>query len=99
MKATWACAIMLAVALPPTRGCKITIELHRIIGNSANMPDANEPILWLAVVTMATTAAAASARNGTSSGVRRSVLGGAGQAVAKLGGLAAATAAALSCSA
>jgi choline-glycine betaine transporter len=55
----------------------MTIELQRMIGNSANMPDANEPILWLAVVTMATTAAAASARSGISRGVRRNFFGGA----------------------
>ena len=45
MNATWACAAMLAVALPPTRGCKMTIEEQKIIGNSANTPDANEPML------------------------------------------------------
>ena len=45
MKATCACANMLAVGLPPTRGCRITTELQSMIGNSANMPEANEPML------------------------------------------------------
>ena len=54
----------------------MTIELHRMIGNSANMPEANEPMLWLAVVTTATTIAAASARSGISNGVRRNFFGG-----------------------
>ena len=66
MKAIWACATMLAVALPPTRGCKMTIELQKMIGNNANIPDANEPMLWLAVVTITTTVAAATARSGMS---------------------------------
>ncbi len=45
MKAICACASMLAVALPPTRGCRMTMELHMMIGNTANMPEANEPML------------------------------------------------------
>src|SRR6516225_249349 len=64
--ATCACAMTLAVALPPTRGCKITIELQKTIGNTANIPEANEPMLLLAVVTITTTVAAASARSGMS---------------------------------
>ena len=44
----------------------MTIELPRTIGNSANMPDANEPMLWLASVTTATTRAAVEARSGMS---------------------------------
>src|SRR6516165_1129922 len=75
MSATCACAMTLAVALPPTRGCKITIELQNTIGNTANIPEANEPMLLLAVVTITTTAAAASARNGMSYRVRRNFRG------------------------
>ena len=36
------------------------------LGNTANIPEANEPMLWLAVVTITTTVAAASARSGMS---------------------------------
>ena len=53
----------------------MTIELPRMIGNSANMPEAKEPMLELAVVTTATTIAAASARNGISKRVRRNFAG------------------------
>ena len=73
---------MLAVALPPTRGCRITIEEQKMIGNNANMPDANEPMLELAVVTTATTMAAASARSGISKAVRRNSFGGPRGAIA-----------------
>ena len=52
---------MLAVVLPPMRGCMMTIELPRMIGNMANMPDANEPIVALSVVTTAMTRPAVSA--------------------------------------
>ena len=45
---------------------QITIELQKTIGNSANIPEANEPMLWLAVVTITTTVAAATARSGMS---------------------------------
>ena len=44
----------------------ITTKLPITIGNTANMPETNEPIWWLAVVTTATTTAAVSARNGMS---------------------------------
>jgi hypothetical protein len=63
-------ASMLAVALPPMRGCMMTIELPRMIGKSANMPEANEPMRELAPVTTETTKATVKARNGISSGVR-----------------------------
>ena len=51
----------------------MTTELPITIGNSANMPEANEPMLKLAVVTTATTMATASARSGISNGVRRNL--------------------------
>jgi len=37
-----------------------------MIGNTANIPEANEPMLLLALVTITTTVAAASARSGMS---------------------------------
>ena len=57
------------------RGCMITIELPRIIGKRANMPDANEPMLELAAVTTATTSAAVKARSGMSKRVRTKATG------------------------
>ncbi len=57
---------MLAAAGPPMRGCMITAKLPITIGNTENMPETNDPISWLAVVTTATTTAAVSARSGMS---------------------------------
>ena len=57
---------MLAAAMPPTRSCMITAEQAITIGNTANMPDANEPMRVLIEVTMTTTMAADSARTGMS---------------------------------
>ena len=53
-------------ALPPTRGCMMTAKLPITIGNTANTPEKNEPMRWLAVVTTATTSAAVNARSGMS---------------------------------
>ena len=53
----------------------MTIELPRTIGNKANMPEANEPMLELAAVTTATTMAAVSARSGISKRVRTNFTG------------------------
>ena len=66
IKGTCACASTLAAALPPTRGCRITMKLPITTGNTANIPEANEPMRWLAVVTTATTNAAVKARSGMS---------------------------------
>jgi len=44
----------------------MTTKVPITIGNTANTPDANDPIRWLAVVTAATTSAAAVARSGSS---------------------------------
>ena len=44
----------------------MTTELAITIGNTANTPETNEPMLWLAVVTMTTTMAAVMARSGMS---------------------------------
>ena len=46
-----------------------------MIGNSANMPDANGPMTELAVVTAATTTATASARSGISKRLRTNFFG------------------------
>ena len=53
----------------------MTIELPRMIGNSANIPEANEPMLELAAVTTATTRAAVNARSGMSKRVRAKATG------------------------
>ncbi len=42
------------------------MKLDIAIGNTANMPDAKEPIEWLSVVTMTTKVATAAARSGMS---------------------------------
>ena len=60
------CASTLAAAGPPMRGCRITMKLAIATGNTANMPEANEPMLWLAVVTTTTNSATVSARSGMS---------------------------------
>jgi hypothetical protein len=56
----------LAAAGPPMRGCRIMMKLAIATGNTANMPDANEPMLWLAVVTIATQMATVAARQARS---------------------------------
>src|SRR5262245_56255392 len=48
------------------RGCKIMMKLAITIGKTANMPEANDPMLWLAVVTMATQSATVAARQARS---------------------------------
>ena len=53
----------------------MTIELPRMIGNIANIPEANEPMVELAVVTTATTMAAVTARSGMSKRVRTNCTG------------------------
>ena len=53
----------------------MAIELPRMIGNSANMPDANGPMTELAVVTAATTTATATARSGISKRLRTNFFG------------------------
>lgn len=67
---------LLAETVPPTRGCRMTAEAHITIGNTANMPEANEPMLELAPVTITTTIAADSARMGISQAVRANFGGG-----------------------
>src|SRR5262245_24815675 len=47
-------------------GWMTATKLPITIGNTANTPEANEPIQWLAVVTTATTTATAAARSGRS---------------------------------
>src|SRR5262245_53678501 len=54
------------MSLPHLSGCTITTKVASTMGNTANTPEANEPIQWLAVVTTATTSAAAAARSGRS---------------------------------
>src|SRR5258707_911576 len=65
-----ACANTAAAALPPTRGWMTATKLPITIGKTANTPEANEPIQWLAVVTTATTTATPAARSGGSEGGR-----------------------------
>ncbi len=49
----------------------MTIEQQITIGNSANKPEANEPMRSLAAVTATTTRAAVRARSGMSNAVRK----------------------------
>ena len=67
---------MLAEATPPTRSCRMTAVQAITIGNTANMPDAKEPMLVLIVVTTTTTMAAESARTEMSQRERMNFAGG-----------------------
>src|SRR5262245_47793334 len=51
------------------RGCKMMMKLAITIGKTQNRPQANGPMLWLAVVTIATQTATVAARQARSEGV------------------------------